>query len=264
MQLVEKGKLDLDAPVQKYCPAFPEKQWPVTVRQLLIHQGGIRHNKLDEVVSTRHFNSITESLSAFKDESLLHEPGTKYYYSTPGYVLLGCVIEGASGISYTDYIRENIFKPAGMSRTQTDDVYAVVQNRARGYRKTQSSEVQNAPLHDTSIKIPAGGLVSTAEDLARFAIAVNSGRLVKKETLERMWTRPKTSDGKEQSYALGWLVAEQGGQKRVFNDGSQAGTRTYLFLLPKEGFAVALMTNMERAWCEELVPKIIDVVLQEK
>ena len=79
MQLVEKGKLDLDAPVQKYCPAFPEKQWPVTVRQLMIHQGGIRHNKLDEVASTKHFNSVAESLSAFKDEPLLHEPGAKYF-----------------------------------------------------------------------------------------------------------------------------------------------------------------------------------------
>lgn len=262
MQLVEKGRLDLDVPVQKYCAAFPEKQWPVTARQLLTHLGGLRHNQPQEVLSTRHFNTITESVAAFKDDPLLHEPGTKYFYSTPGYTLLGCAVEGASGVKYLDYIREHIFKPAGLERTLADDVYTLIPDRARGYRKTQSGEIQNAPLHDTSIKIPGGGLVSTADDLAKFAIAVNSGRLVKRETSEQMWTRPKTKDGKELTYGFGWLIAQQEGQKRVWNDGSQAGTRTYLFLLPQEQFAVALMTNLERAWCEELTPKILNIVLR--
>ena len=262
MQLVEKGKLDLDAPIQKYCPAFPEKQWKITPRQLLTHFAGIRHNGLGESTSTKHYNSTTESLNSFKDDPLLHEPDTKYSYSTPGYTLLGCAIEGASGMAYLDYVRENIFKPAGMNRTQADDVYTIIPNRARGYRNIR--EVQNAPLHDTSIKIPGGGLVSTVEDLARFAIAIQNGSLVKKETLEQMWIHPRTRDGKESKYGFGWLTEERDGQKRVFNDGSQAGTRTYLFILPKEQFAIALMTNMERAWCEELVPKIVDIVLREK
>ncbi len=177
---------------------------------------------------------------------------------------MGCAIEGASGISYLEYVRENIFKPAGMTRTQADDVYAIIPNRARGYRKTQSGEPQNAPLHDTSIKIPAGGLVSTAEDLARFAIAVQNGSLLKKETLEQMWAHPKARDGKESNYGFGWLTAVRNGQRQVFNDGSQAGTRTFIMLLPKERFAVALMTNMERASCEELAPKIIEIVFNEK
>ena len=264
MQLVEKGKLDLDAPVQKYCAAYPEKQWTITPRQLLVHFAGVRHNKLEEVFSTKHYSTITEAVGVFKDDALLHEPESKYFYSTLGYTLLGCAIEGASGASYLDYIRENIFKPAGMTQTQDDDVYKIIPNRAAGYRKTLTGEIQNAPLHDTSIKIPGGGLVSTAEDLARFAVAVSSGQLVKPETLEKMWTKPKTRDGKESNYAFGFLVGTDGEQRRVFNDGSQAGTRTYLFILPKEKFAVALMTNLEKAWCEELVPKIVDAVLKEK
>jgi len=263
MQLVEKGKLDLDAPIQKYCPAFPEKQWKVTARQLLIHFAGVRHNRLDEVVTTKHYRNIQEAIGSFKDDPLLHEPDSRYFYSTPGYTLLGCAIEGASEMAYLDYVRDNIFKPAGMNRTQLDDVYAIIPNRARGYRKIQE-EVQNAPLHDTSIKVPGGGLVSTAEDLARFAIAVQSGLLVRKETLKQMLVHPKARDGKESGYGFGWLSVEQDGQLRVFNDGSQAGTRTYLLLLPGERFAIALMTNLERASCEELVPKIIEIVLREK
>jgi hypothetical protein len=79
-----------------------------------------------------------------------------------------------------------------------------------------------------------------------------------------MWTKPKTRDGKESGYTVGFLVGEQNGQKRVFNDGSQAGTRTYLFMLPKEKFAVVLMTNLEKAWCEELAPKIAEIILKDK
>jgi CubicO group peptidase (beta-lactamase class C family) len=269
MQLVEKGKIDLNAPVNKYCTAYPEKQslkdapdkqFAITVRQLLVHFSGVRHNKPDEVFSTKHFNSLNEAVASFKDDPLVIEPETKYAYSTPGYTLLGCAIEGASGVNYMDYLRENIFKPAGMTRTFADDVYAIIPNRARGYAKTQTGEIRNAPLHDTSIKIPGGGTVSTAEDMARFAAALNSGLLVKRETLEQMWTKPKTRDGKESGYTFGFLVNTQGGQRRIFNDGSQAGTRTYLLMIPEQNFAIALMTNLERAWCEELVPKIIDAL----
>ena len=264
MQLVEKGKIDLDKPIQKYCSAYPEKQWTITPRQLLVHFAGVRYNKLEEVGSTKHYNNINDAVGAFKDDPLLQEPETKYSYSTPGYVLLGCAIEGSSGASYIDYLKENIFKPAGMTRTGLDDVFTIIPNRAAGYRTGFSGAIQNAPLHDTSIKVPAGGLVSTVEDMARFAVAVSSGQLVKQETLEKMWTKPKTRDGKESGYAVGFLVGEQNGQKRVFNDGSQAGTRTYLFLLPKEKFAVVLMTNLEKAWCEELAPKIADIILKDK
>lgn len=273
MQLVERGKIDLSAPVHKYCSTYPEKQslkdqpgkqFSVTVRQLLIHQSGVRHNKIpEEVVGTKHYNSITEAVSAVAADPLVIEPGTKYSYSTPGYMLLGCAIEGASGMTYIDYLRENVFKPAGMTRTFVDDVYAIIPNRARGYRKTEKGEITNAPLHDTSVKIPGGGLVSTAEDLAKFAIAVNTNRFVKAETLAQMWTKPKMSDGKEQTYAMGFLINDENGLLRVNNDGGQAGTRTYIFLLPKQKFAIALMTNLQNAFCEELVPKIIGA-LNEK
>jgi CubicO group peptidase (beta-lactamase class C family) len=269
MQLVERGKIDLNAPINKYCAAYPEKQalkdapdkrFSITVGELLVHQSGIRHNKPDEVLTTRHYSSINDAVASFKDDPLVAEPETKYSYSTPGYTLLGCAIEGASGMSYIDYLRENIFKPAGMTRTFLDDVYAVIPHRARGYRKTSNGEIQNAPLHDTSIKIPGGGMVTTVEDLAKFAIAINGNQLVKPETLARMWTKPKTRDGKEQGYAMGFLINDENGLLRVFNDGSQAGTRTFLFMMPKQRFAVVLMTNLERAFCEELVPKIIEAL----
>src|SRR6266851_8062752 len=101
LQLWERGKLDLDAPVQKYCPAFPRKEWPLTPRELLGHLGGIRHYHPDgkgdiPEDSARHFASMEESLQIFAADPLVAKPGTKFNYSTYGYTLLGCVLEGAA------------------------------------------------------------------------------------------------------------------------------------------------------------------------
>jgi CubicO group peptidase (beta-lactamase class C family) len=106
MQLAERGALDLDAPIQQYCPAFPSKPWPVTSRLILGHLAGIRHyTKRGESSGTEHFFAIGDSLKLFKDDPLLHEPGAKYEYSTYGYSVLGCAVEGASKITYAEYVR---------------------------------------------------------------------------------------------------------------------------------------------------------------
>src|ERR1044072_3853923 len=104
-----------------------------------------------------------------KDAPLLHEPGAKYTYSTFGYTLLGCEVEGASGAKFADYVRENVFARAGMGRTRVDSVADITPNRAQGYRRTKDGELKNSPLADNSYKVPGGGFISTAEDLAKFA-----------------------------------------------------------------------------------------------
>jgi serine beta-lactamase-like protein LACTB, mitochondrial len=249
MQLAEQGKLDLDAPVQKYCPAFPTKQWPITARELLSHMSGIRHYKdREEVQSTRHFGGfdpVVESLDMFKDDPLKFEPGTDYGYSTFGFVLLGCVIEGASGMKYADYIRERISKPAGMANLRVDEVSAIIPNRAQGYVMTKGGEIQNSALADNSDKIPAGGLSSTVEDLAQFAIAVNTGKLLKPETVRQMWETQRKRDGTSTGYGLGWSLGRRGGQLEVWHDGAQPQVSTILYMLPDKGFALAVMTNLE-------------------
>ena len=265
LQLVQRGKLDLDAPIQKYCPAFPEKKWPVTVRQLLGHLGGIRHYQSDEEFnSTRHYNTIVESLDIFKNDPLKHEPGTKYLYSTFGYSLLGCAIEGASGLSFIEYLRGNVFRPAGMKNMAVDDARVTIPNRADGYAKSKSGEVINATPADTSSKIPGGGLVGTVEDLARFAVAMQTGRLLKKDTLNQMWSRQTTRDGKETTYGMGWGVFDRNGQKELIHGGTQQGVTTYLYMLPEKGFAVVMMMNLEEAERRpEMARQIADIVLRQ-
>src|SRR5258708_746885 len=144
LQLWERGKLDLDAPVQKYCPAFPQKEWPISTRELLGHLGGIRHYSPDgkgdvPEDSARHFASMQESLQIFASDPLVAKPGAKFNYSTYGYTLLGCVLEAATSQKYVDYVREKVFKPAGMANTQADDFFAVIPHRTRLYHKDKAA-----------------------------------------------------------------------------------------------------------------------------
>ncbi|HZG54543.1 MAG TPA: serine hydrolase domain-containing protein [Pyrinomonadaceae bacterium] len=263
MQLAERGQLDLDAPVQKYCPAFPEKQWPLTSRQILAHLSGIRHYKSEEeYAGTRRYESIAAGLEMFKNEPLLHEPGAKYTYTTFGYSVLGCALEGASGQKFSDFVRANVFQPAGMDRMRVDDINALIFNRAQGYRRTKTGELRNSDLADNSYKLPGGGLVSTVEDLAKFAIAVHTDKLLKKETTERMLTSQKTRDGKETNYGLGWSVQVQDGQKIVGHSGAQQRVSTYLHMIPARNFAVALMVNVEDTRLRSLAERIAEIVLK--
>jgi serine beta-lactamase-like protein LACTB, mitochondrial len=264
MQLVERGRIDLDAPVQKYCPAFPEKQWPVTTRQVLGHLSGIRHYKSDEEFnSTRRYESITEALAMFKDDPLLHEPGAKYSYTTFGYSVLGCEVEGASGMKFADYVRENIFVPAGMDRIRVDSVAEIIPNRAQGYRRTAAGELLNSPLADNSYKVPGGGFVSTVEDLARFAVALQSDKLLKRATLEQMFTRQKTNDGKETNYGLGWGVnTRAGGQRIIGHSGAQQRVSTFLHMQPEQGLAVVIMANVEDVRLGDLAIQIGDILMK--
>ena len=264
MQLFERGRLDLDAPVQKYCPAFPEKQWPVTTRQVLGHLSGIRHYKSDEEFnSTRFYASVAEGLNMFKDDPLLSEPGTKYNYTTHGYSVLGCVVEGASGQKFADFVAENVFKPAAMERIRVDSVADIIPNRAQGYRITDKGVLTNSPLADNSYKVPGGGFVSTAEDLARFAVALQTDKLLKRETLELMYAPQKTKDGKETSYGLGWGIAKRpDGARAIGHSGGQQRISTFLHMQPEQGLAVVIMSNLEGARLGDLAQQIGDLVLK--
>jgi CubicO group peptidase (beta-lactamase class C family) len=135
LALAEEGKLDLDSPIQKYVPAFPRKKWPVTVRQLLGHIGGISHYKNDDAENhIKDPKNTREALAIFEDFDLVAEPGTRYHYSTYGYNLLGAAIEGASGLPYGQFIKSRILDPLDMSGTRLDHPLEIITNRVRGYQ----------------------------------------------------------------------------------------------------------------------------------
>lgn len=263
MQLVEQHKIDLDAPVQKYIPTFPQKPQPITIRQLLGHLGGIRHYRDDvESFNTKHYFNLSDALKIFEDDPLVAEPGTKYSYSTYGFVLLGVAIERASGLTYMEYMQKNVFSPAGMEHIQSDDVYTLIPNRSRGYSKRPDGSVVNAALHDTSGKIPGGGLVSRASDLVKFVLAIGDGKLLRPGSIQQMYTSQQTRAGELTHYGLGWGVGQFVGRTMVSHSGGQAGVSTLLRYLPEQKTAVALMFNMEQVDSGQLADSILQTILE--
>jgi serine beta-lactamase-like protein LACTB len=245
LQLVEAGKVDLDAPIQRYVPAFPKKQWPVTVRHLLSHQSGIRNWTDEEFHNTHRFASIEESLAVFKDDPLLFEPGSRTQYTSLGYNLLGAVVEGVSGKPFLDYLHERVFAPAGMDSARGDDVLAIIPNRAAGYQMTAGGELRNSPMSDTSNRTAGGGLVATAEDVARFAGAFQKGTLLKAATTQAAFGRQRTRDRKLTGYSMGWIVGEATDRTEVYHTGGQPRVSTVLYMVPRSGIAVVLLCNLE-------------------
>jgi len=160
LQLYERGKLDLDAPVQKYCPAFPHRDSPITSRQLLAHLGGIRHYNKDgkgDVPddSARHVATMEESLQLFASDPLVAKPGTQFHYPTYATPCSAASLEGAASQKYTDFVRENVFRPAAMDHTQADDFFAIVPHRTRWYHRDKTGAIRNASVLDSSYKFPA-------------------------------------------------------------------------------------------------------------
>jgi serine beta-lactamase-like protein LACTB, mitochondrial len=253
MTLVESGRLDLDAPVQSFCAPFPPKQWPITTRELLSHTSGVRHYNPGEMENTRHYRFMADGFAIFAADPLLFKPGAGYQYSTYGYTVVGCAIEGASGERFQDYVAEHVLRPAGMTHTFVDDAFDIVPHRARGYQKIDG-QVRNAALMDSSYKIPGGGYVSSAEDLVRFAQALLEGKLLKSATLAQMWTATAVS-GKDR-YGLGFEVLEGG--KFVMHTGGQPGTSTVLLIVPAAHFALAIMANMDGLHLRPLLKRIAE------
>jgi len=250
MQLWEAGKLDLDAAVQKYCPAFPQKREPITTRELLGHLGGIRHYNHGpddlETQNTRHFDDpIAGGLQFFAKDPLVEKPGTKFHYSTQGYTLVGCVMEGASGEKYVAYMREHVIVPAGMTETQPDDRTVNIPNRTHFYSKDKFGSVIKAKPLDSSYKIPGGGWLSSADDMARFEIAMLDDRLVKRSTRDIMWAPQKTSDGKETKYGYGYGIGQTAGVPDVGHSGGQQGTSTMFMIAPNQRDGVVVLVNMD-------------------
>lgn len=266
LQLWERGKLNLDAPVQKYCPEFPQKESPITTGQLLGHLGGIRHYSPDgkgdiPEDSARHFSSMQESLQLFANDPLVAKPGTKFNYSTYGYTVIGCVLEGAASEKFIDYLRKNIFEPAGMGQTRDDDFCAIIPHRTRWYHKDKSGIVRNAGVLDSSYKIPGGGIISSADDMAKFESAILADKLLKRGTRDLMWTSLKTADGKETGYGLGWGILDKFGLRILAHTGGQQGTSTAFAVVPSRNTGVVVLCNMDDVDVNQLAMQILRIAL---
>jgi serine beta-lactamase-like protein LACTB len=242
--LVEQGRLDLDAPVQKYVPTFPEKRWPITTRQLAGHLAGVRHYRGAESYSSKHYTTVLEGLEIFQDDTLLYEPGTRYSYSSYGWNLISAVLEGASGENFLQYMQDRVFEPLGLAHIVADHVDSIIPHRTRFYARTRAGTVLNADYVDSSYKWAGGGFLSNTADLVRFGMAHLTDELLRPETVALLWTSQTTTEGEETGYGIGWDVgSDYEGRRIVSHGGSSIGGRAHLLIFPDDGVVVAMLAN---------------------
>ncbi len=264
LQLAEQGKVDLDAEVQTYVSYFPRKRWPVTVRQLLGHLGGLPHyvNRAIE----QHFTdqkTTREAIAVFEAFDLIAEPGTKYSYSSYGYNLLGAIIEAASGLSYSDYMRKAVWQPLGMLSVRLDDPLDLISNRVRGYQLL-NDEIKNSEFINVSSRFAAGGTRGTVPDLISFIRGIQEGRLLSEKSLSLLYTPMATRNGEAIPYSAGFQIPPfRNRGTLVTNDGGQQETRTFILNAPEKRFGIAFAMNLEADSYGPIVLRLYEVVLGE-
>lgn len=245
----EMRMVNLTDDVRKYCSTFPAKQWPVNLQQLLWNLGGVRSYRTDDPTdanNTTHYSSVTQAIAKFGADPLVHPPGTKFLYTTYGYNLVGCAMEGVAGMPYEKWMLDKVLATVGMTNTVPDNGLGLSARRAKGYRKTATGEIEDCTASDNTAKIPGGGWVSTVDDLLKFAEGIFREQLLRSESIELMWTSAKLRSGANTGYGMGWSLAKAPeGDREIYHTGGQQGASTIIYLRPEHDFAFVWLTNLE-------------------
>jgi CubicO group peptidase (beta-lactamase class C family) len=257
VQLVEQGKIDLDAPVQKYVPSFPDKGAVITTRLVAGHLAGIRHYQGDEFLIQKHYDSVLDGLKIFQDDPLVSPPGKEFHYSSYGFNLVSAVIESAAKENFLTYMHNNVFIPLGLRSTVPDQPSEIIPQRARFYDQPKDKPEENAPYVDNSYKWAGGGFLSSSEDLVKFGSALLQPGFLKPESLRLLFTSQKTTDGKESGYGIGWFAGKSKSGQRIYqHSGWSVGGTSQLILYPDAHVVVAMICNFQGGWNVEEVESV--------
>jgi len=245
-QLVERGKLSFDDPLSKFLPEFPSKEAAekIKIKHLLCHTAGLGsyfNSKFMESSRAR-FRTTSDFMELAKDEKLAFEPGTRWSYSNTGMLVLGAVIEKVTGQSYYDYIRENIYKPAGMVNSDCYDLDRVNPNLAVGYEKDYTDDgvrFRNNIFTHVIRGGAAGGGYSTVEDLMRFDVALRSNKLVGAESV-KMSLSPKP-ELKSPDYGFGFQIDRE--NQIAGHGGGFEGISSNLDMFLNSGYTAVVLSN---------------------
>ncbi len=245
IKLVSENKLDLDAPIQKYVPSFPQKKYSFTTRQLAGHLAGIRdyyEKDLSDLIRNEHYRHATEAIKIFKNDSLVCKPGSQFIYSTYGWNLIGAVIEGASVMNYLDYMQEKIWKPISMLNTSGDDNTKSISNRSKFYDVTGEEN----DFGDFSYKYAGGGLLSTAEDLVKFGNELLHGSYFNSALTKTLFETQFTLNKKETGYGMGWYTGkDKNGHRIWYHAGDMLSSSSNLIVYPDDDIVVAFLANSQ-------------------
>jgi CubicO group peptidase (beta-lactamase class C family) len=241
MMLVEEGRVRLDDRLSEYLPDVPAAWSGITIRHLLTHTSGINTQDID--ASKLWSVGKPAVLGAFYKLPLEFQPGEAWVYCNKGYNVLGVVIERASGKSYADFLAERIFKPLGMLASTVSQRRVIIPGRAAGY-KWQNGELENRlPVPDGAFS--GGAIVSTPGDLARWDLALDTGKLLKRASLEQMWAPVKLADGSHPAfeYGFGWFTDTYHGRRVARHCGVSPGFSSSIIRFVDDKLTVIVLAN---------------------
>lgn len=264
MMLVEEGKVALDDPLTKYFPDAPPAWKEVTVRELLSHTAGF--TDYPEKFDFRKDWAEDELLKVVEGLPLAYPPGTKWDYSNLGYLTLGILIHRVTGEFYGDFLQQRIFQPLEMKTTRIISEADIVPNRASGYRLVKG-ELKNqewvAPMVNTTAD---GSLYFSILDLAKWDAALYGEKLLKRSSLDLMWTPAKLKDGRpnKEGYGFGWFMEERRGHRVIGHDGAWQGFKTAIARYVNDRLTVVVLANLAEAKPEAIAQHVAEMYLSEK
>jgi CubicO group peptidase (beta-lactamase class C family) len=257
MQLQEQGKLNVEDSIDTYIPDYPNGD-RITLHHLLTHTSGIPnltdfpdHRKTIMIPSP-----VEKTILRFTDKPLEFTPGEQFKYSNSGYLLLGYVIEKISGKTYEDYLEENIFHPLNMENSGYDHHSTILKNRATGYHLTKDGLI-NAPYVAMSMPHAGGALYSTVEDLFLWDRALYTENILKKSSLENMFTPFKGN------YGYGWRIDSVFGHKRIHHGGSILGFQTHIARYVGDNTLVVFLCNQRPINTKKISEDLAAIVFGE-
>jgi CubicO group peptidase (beta-lactamase class C family) len=246
--LMEEAKLSLEDPVKKHIEGTPDAWKDITLRHLLTHTSGIKDFINEPTASLQLDVTEEEVLKATAPRPLNFTPGEKWAYSNTNYHLLAMILRKLTGNGYGDFLRERIFTPLGMTDTRVVSLSAIIPNRASGYHWTDGGFCNGSFVAESILAYGGGGIVSTASDMAKWAAAFESEKLLKQATIAQAWTPGKLKDGTTTSYGLGWGIGSVEGHREIGHGGGHmTGFTSHLSLYPDDKLAVVVLTNSTSA-----------------
>lgn len=261
MILAQENKLRLDDKITKYFPDAPESWKDITVRHLLTHTSGM--SEYPDDFDYRKDYTEDDFLKMIKATPLRFKTGERWEYSNLGYLTLGILIGKISGKHHGEFLRERVFAPLEMTTARVISEADIIPNRASGYR-LEKGELKNQRWVSPSINSTAdGALYLSAIDIAKWEAGLNSEKILKKASLEQMWTSAKLNDDKGTHYGLGWEIQQIGDQKLIFHGGAWQGFKSYILRFPKDKLTIAVFANLAQANPNLLVRAVASVFYPE-
>src|SRR5579862_5149367 len=264
MMLVEDGKIALDDPISKYFPGAPASWSEVTIRELLSHTAGF--TDYPAKFDFRRDYTEAQLLKIVEGIPLAFPPGTKWSYSNLGFLTLGILIHKVTGQFYGDFLQERIFKPLGMSTTRIISEADIIPNRSAGYRLVKG-ELKNQEWVSPTLNTTAdGALYFSVLDLAKWDAALYSEKLLKKSSLDQMWTIAKLSNGKPNSgdYGFGWFIENRNGHRVIEHEGAWQGFETEISRYVDDQLTVVVLTNLAEARPNKFADRVAEMYLSGK